>query len=155
MCVYIAYIYKTWELWEGSRLRDLTGTYDASGNFPWTITTRSVPCGLHVTIIYIKVFWVLNILQMLFPALSSHLAWLFRSWLILIVYIQRFSILLTCQIRLWQHNRSRPWEAVVHPIGMSKASTSAGLNSALGRLWFWWSAVFPTDIKTQNQVDVR
>lgn len=76
---------------------------------------------------------------MLFPALSSHSAWLFPSWLILIVYIQRFSILLTYQISLSWHTKICLvslgkcnifcWEAAVYQHGMSNQSVSVQLYS--------------------------
>lgn len=76
---------------------------------------------------------------MLFPALSSHSAWLFPSWLILIVYIQRFSILLTYQISLSWHTKICLvslgkcnifcWEAAVCQHGMSNQSASVQLYS--------------------------
>lgn len=120
-----------------------------SGNIPSKITTRFFPCVLHAMIIYIKVSRILNTLQMLFPALSSHSAWLSPSWLILIVYVQGFSVLLTCQISWFWHTKSCPlclwkcniicWEAAVYGNGMSNQSGSVQLYSAPHKLWALWS----------------
>lgn len=114
------------------------------------------PMGLHAMIIYIQVFGVLNTLQMLFPpALSSHLAWLFPSSLILTVYIQRCSILLTCQISFWQHTRTSSGEMRHQTLGSCGASErgehlehecSAELST--DSWWTWWAAgVLPAAIK--------
>lgn len=96
---------------------------------------------------------------MLFPALSSHSAWLFPSWLILIVYIQRFSILLTYQISLFRHTESCPislgkcsvtrWEAAVHRKGMSNPGARVQLRSAPDKPCILWSQQeFPNNPKS-------
>lgn len=122
---------------------------DGSGNIPWKTTAGFVLCVLHAMILYIKVFRILNTLQMLFAALSSHSAWLSPSWLILIVYVQRFSVLLTCQSSCFLHSKSCLlslrkcsiicWEAAVDENGMSNQSLSVQLYSAPDKLWALWS----------------